>query len=67
MDNALIFCYADEGNIQSLRVVLLCFEVVSSLKVNLGKSKLVLVEKVGTLIFWQVFWVVKLHIFLCNI
>lgn len=45
--NTLIFSYADHGYIQTLRNVLLCFEIVSSLKVSLGKSELVPMGKVN--------------------
>lgn len=38
------FCDAACGQIQALRALLLCFEVVLDLKVNLGKSKMVPVE-----------------------
>lgn len=42
-NDTLIFCDVDHDQIQALRVMLLCFEVVSGIKVNLGESKLVLV------------------------
>ncbi|KAF5473466.1 hypothetical protein F2P56_010075, partial [Juglans regia] len=42
-DDTLIFCDADCGQIQALRAVLLCFETVLGLKMNLGKSELELV------------------------
>lgn len=41
--DTLLFCEVDQGHIQSLRAILLCFEVVSGLKVNLSKSKVVAV------------------------
>ncbi|KAF5473789.1 hypothetical protein F2P56_005747 [Juglans regia] len=40
-DDTLIFCEAVGEQIQILRVVLLCFQAISGLKVNLSKSKLV--------------------------
>ncbi|KAF5471044.1 hypothetical protein F2P56_011519 [Juglans regia] len=40
-DDTLIFCDSDPDQICSLRALLLCFEAISSLKVNLLKSELV--------------------------
>lgn len=40
-DDALIFCDANATQIGYLRCVLLCFEAVSRLRVNLSKSKLI--------------------------
>ena len=45
-DDTLIFCDVDSGQLKALKAVLLCFEVVSGLKVNLGKSELVPVGEV---------------------
>ena len=42
-DDTLIFCNANIDHILILRMVLIWFEAVSSLKVNLGKSELVAV------------------------
>lgn len=36
-DDALLFCGVEEEQLRNLWVVLLCFEVVLGLKVNLGK------------------------------
>uniref|UniRef100_A0A2N9I8S1 Reverse transcriptase domain-containing protein n=1 Tax=Fagus sylvatica TaxID=28930 RepID=A0A2N9I8S1_FAGSY len=40
-DDTLIFCDADIDQIGYLKCTLLCFEAVSGLRVNLGKSKMV--------------------------
>jgi hypothetical protein len=40
-DNTLIFCGADASQIRHLSALLVCFEAVSGLKVNLSKSTLV--------------------------
>ncbi|XP_041002875.1 uncharacterized protein LOC121248468 [Juglans microcarpa x Juglans regia] len=40
-DDTLIFCEADNNQIRVLKALLLCFEAVSGLKVNLDKSKMV--------------------------
>ena len=39
-DDTLIFCDAEARQLCNLRCVLLCFEVVSGLKVNLAKSEI---------------------------
>ena len=41
VDNTLIFCDADVDQIGYLKCTLLCFEAVSGLRVNLGKSEMV--------------------------
>ena len=45
-DDTLIFCDADLDQIGYLKCTLLCFEAVSGLKVNLGKSEMVLIGDV---------------------
>ena len=45
-DDTLIFCDANIDHMLILRMVLIWFEAVSSLKVNLGKSELVAVGAV---------------------
>ena len=47
-DDTLSFCVADLDQILFLRMILIWFEAVSSLKINLGKSELVLVGVVHT-------------------
>ena len=37
-DDTLIFCEACPEQLRYIRLILLCFEAVSGLKVNLGKS-----------------------------
>ena len=44
--NTLIFCGDENEQIGYLRCVLLCFEAVSGLKINFGKSEMVLVGDV---------------------
>ena len=46
-DDTLIFCEACPEQIRYVHLILLCFEAVSGLKVNLGKSELVVVGEVG--------------------
>jgi hypothetical protein len=40
-DDTLVFCEANRSHLHYLRVLLLCFEAVSGLKVNLAKPLLV--------------------------
>lgn len=40
-DDTLIFCAANEDQIKNVKATLLCFEAVSSLKMNLFKSELI--------------------------
>lgn len=40
-DDTLILCGADVNQFQNLRCLLLCFEAVSRLKVNLCKSEVI--------------------------
>lgn len=44
--DALVFCEANLNHLRCLRVLFLCFEAVSGLKMNWDKSKLVLVGHV---------------------
>ncbi|XP_028087530.1 uncharacterized protein LOC114288243 [Camellia sinensis] len=46
-DDALIFCDAEEVQIGHLRCVLLCFEAMPELRVNLAKSELIPVGQVA--------------------
>jgi hypothetical protein len=39
VDEALIFCEAHPQQVRYVRIILLCFEAVSGLRVNLGKSQ----------------------------
>ena len=48
-DDILIFCKADLDQILILRMILIWFEAVSGLKINLGKSELVPVGVVNNI------------------
>jgi len=41
IDNTIFFCKADVKNIMTIKCVLKCFELVSGLKINFTKSKIV--------------------------
>jgi hypothetical protein len=45
-DDTLIFCGAQAEHVRNLRCTFLCFEAVSGLRINLGKSKLVPIGEV---------------------
>ncbi|XP_059625407.1 uncharacterized protein LOC132268594 [Cornus florida] len=45
-DDTLVFCEADESQLRYLRCVLVCFQAVSGLRTNVGKSVLVPVGEV---------------------
>jgi hypothetical protein len=46
-DDTLIFCGAERDHLVHLKGVLLCFEAVSELRINLGKSKLAPIGQVS--------------------
>ena len=46
-DNTLVFCRATRDQLQHLKGVLLCFEAVSGLRINLGKFEIVPVGPVA--------------------
>lgn len=46
-DDTLIFCEAKEEMVQNLGAVLLCFQAVPGLNINLNKSKIVRFGKGG--------------------
>jgi len=45
-DDTLIFCGAQAEQVRNLRCTFLCFEAVSGLRINLGKSELVPIGEV---------------------
>jgi hypothetical protein len=45
-NDTLIFCGAHSEQIRYLRYIFVCFEVVSGLRINLGKSEIVPIGKV---------------------
>jgi hypothetical protein len=49
-DDTLVFCEANLSHLRYLRVLLLCFEAVSGLKVNSAKSLLVPVGNVNNVV-----------------
>ena len=44
--DTLVFCQTDEDQLDYLKGVLICFEVVLRLKINIGKTDLILVGEV---------------------
>ena len=47
VDDTLVFCWANASQIRHIRALLVCFEAVSGLKVNLSKSALVPIGSLG--------------------
>ncbi|GLT53880.1 hypothetical protein SLA2020_271180 [Shorea laevis] len=45
-DDTLIFCGANEEHIRNLRCLLLCFESILGLKINLSKSEIIPIGEV---------------------
>lgn len=54
-DDSLIFSHPDQDHIQSLKALLLCFEAVYGLTVNLSRSEIVLVALFPLFMIWQTF------------
>ena len=46
MDDTILFCDANEEQILHVRMLLLCFEAVTGLKVNASKSEMVPIGEV---------------------
>ncbi|GFZ14619.1 hypothetical protein Acr_24g0008090 [Actinidia rufa] len=51
-DDTLIFCKADSGEMACLRDILLCFQAVSGLKINLAKSELIQDQRKTRVSIW---------------
>lgn len=49
VDDTLVFCDADKDQIHHLRCILLCFEAVSGLHINLAKSEMVPIGMVANI------------------
>lgn len=58
VDDSLIFCESDAGMLLNLWCILLCFQAVSGLKINLRKSELVGIESGVKGSTRQMFWAV---------
>ena len=50
-DDTILFCDASREQILSIRLVLTCFQAFTGLKVNVGKSEIVLVGEVRNIQF----------------
>ena len=48
-DDTILFCEASREQILSIRLVLTCFQAVTSLKVNVGKSEIVPIGEVSNI------------------
>ena len=50
VDDTILFCDASREQLLSIRLALSCFQAFTSLKVNAGKSEIVLVGEVNNLV-----------------
>ena len=48
-DDTILFCDASREQLLSIRLALSCFQAFTGLKVNVGKSEIVLVGEVGNI------------------
>ena len=48
-DDTILFCDTSREQILSIRLVLTCFQVFNGLKVNVGKSEIVLIGEVSNI------------------
>ena len=48
-DNTILFCNASGEQLLSIRLALSCFQVFTSLKVNVGKSEIIPIREVNNL------------------
>ena len=48
-DNTILFCNASREQLLSIRLALSCFQVFTSLKVNVGKSEIIPIREVNNL------------------
>jgi hypothetical protein len=60
VNDTLVFCEANPSHLRYMHVLLLCFEVVSGLKVNLAKSVLVPMGTWIMLLSWLTSWAARL-------
>ena len=59
-DDTILFCDADVEQIFHVRMLLLCFQAVTGLKVNASKSELVPIGRSIMFMPWQRFWTIGL-------
>ena len=62
-NDTILFCDASREQLLYIRMVLIFFEAITGLKVNVGKSEM----RLGVWMLWLVFYVVRLAISLCLI
>ena len=55
-DDTILFCDADEEQFLHVRMLLLCFQAVTGLKVNVLKSEMVPLGRFLMSMSWQRFW-----------
>lgn len=63
VDDTLAFSYVNIGHIQFLRAILICFEAISKLRINLSKFELMMVGAVRDVEFFAFFLNCKVFFF----
>lgn len=63
VDDTLAFSYVNIGHIQFVRAILICFEAVSKLRINLSKFELMMVGVVRDMEFFAFFLNCKAYFF----
>ena len=53
-DDTILFCDASREQILSTSIALICFQALTSLKVNVGKSEIALVGEVRNINLWLI-------------
>ena len=66
-NDTILFCDANVEQILHIRLLLLSFQAVTGLKVNVHKSEMVPIERLMMCMPWLKFWVVELELCLCLI
>ena len=53
-DDTILFCDASREQVLSTSIALICFQALTSLKVNVGKSEIALVGEVRNINLWLI-------------
>ena len=59
-DDTILFCDAEVEQILHVQLLLLGFQAMTGLKVNVAKSETIPIREVNNMQAWQSFWVVGL-------
>lgn len=56
MDNSIVFCELDEEQLGYLGGVLICYEAIYKVEINITKSNLISAGEVQNRHIWQILW-----------